>query len=256
VGATINGRGPYDCILDTGAGISLLSPEVARELGIEVIGKKEARGAAGPVSLSLGRVESLAVGDAVVRAPEVAITGELLRIGAAVGARIDGNLGYSFLSHFRVTVDYARSTLRLTGANHEDTGRAARGQVAFRLAAADKPLVIVPVLVNGSHAYEFALDTGASVTVVTPELARQQGLTLREMPSMAGGGGTMSASAGQLESLALGGAESRRVSVVASGFLGPLSDAVGAKLDGILGYNFLREFRVTIDYPHRAVGLD
>ncbi len=32
-------------------------------------------------------------------------------------------------------------------------------------------------------------------------------------------------------------------------FLAMLSEAVGTKLDGIVGYNFLNQFRVTIAYP-------
>jgi hypothetical protein len=36
-------------------------------------------------------------------------------------------------------------------------------------------------------------------------------------------------------------------------FLDMLSTAVGAKLDGIIGYNFLNLFRVTIDYPRTTL---
>jgi hypothetical protein len=32
-------------------------------------------------------------------------------------------------------------------------------------------------------------------------------------------------------------------------FLNMLSQVVGAKLDGIIGYNFLKGFRVIINYP-------
>jgi hypothetical protein len=35
-----------------------------------------------------------------------------------------------------------------------------------------------------------------------------------------------------------------------SDFLGMLSRVVGANLDGVAGYSFLRHFRVTIDYPN------
>jgi len=34
-----------------------------------------------------------------------------------------------------------------------------------------------------------------------------------------------------------------------------LSQAVGAKLDGIVGYNFLRDYKVVIDYPNELLSL-
>jgi hypothetical protein len=34
-----------------------------------------------------------------------------------------------------------------------------------------------------------------------------------------------------------------------------LSEAVGAKLDGIVGYNFLRHYKVALDYPNETLSL-
>ena len=34
-----------------------------------------------------------------------------------------------------------------------------------------------------------------------------------------------------------------------------LSQVVGTKLDGIVGYNFLRNYKVVIDYPNEVLGL-
>jgi hypothetical protein len=34
-----------------------------------------------------------------------------------------------------------------------------------------------------------------------------------------------------------------------------LSNAVGAKLDGIVGYNFLRNYKVALDYPNETLSL-
>jgi hypothetical protein len=43
---------------------------------------------------------------------------------------------------------------------------------------------------------------------------------------------------------------------VVADFFGTLSQAVGAKLDGIVGYNFLRNFRVVMDYPSEKFRLE
>jgi len=44
--------------------------------------------------------------------------------------------------------------------------------------------------------------------------------------------------------------------VVVADFFSMLSQAVGVRLDGIVGYNFLRNFRVVIDYPGEKLRLE
>jgi hypothetical protein len=45
------------------------------------------------------------------------------------------------------------------------------------------------------------------------------------------------------------------VRTAAAEFLGMLSEAIGTPIDGILGSNVLRRFRLTIDGPKRRVRL-
>jgi predicted aspartyl protease len=255
VPARVNGEGIYDFILDTGAGTSLLTPELAARLGVETIESKEGMGAAGKVKVSLGRVASLAVGDASAEGVEVAITNEVERIGAALGAHVDGVVGYNFLKDFAMTVDYGANNLRLARDAPEEMGDA-RARIKFRLANAAKPLVLVPALVEGAGEFQFALDTGASTTVISPDLAQAAGLHITPVPEMTGAGGTMHASVGEIESLSVGGARVENLTVMVVEFLGMLSQIVGAKLDGIIGYNYLREFKVGIDYPREILRLE
>ena len=60
----VNDHGPFDFILDTGAGTSLLSLELASKLNVTVLGSKQGQSAGGAVSVSLAKVESFAVGTA------------------------------------------------------------------------------------------------------------------------------------------------------------------------------------------------
>ena len=59
----INDRGPFDFILDTGAGTSLLSSGLAKELGVKTIGSKEGQSAGGKVSVFLAKIDSIAIGE-------------------------------------------------------------------------------------------------------------------------------------------------------------------------------------------------
>jgi predicted aspartyl protease len=60
----VNGRGPFDFILNTGAGTSLLSSDLSTQLEVKVIGSREGQSAGGKLAVSLAKVDSLAVGDA------------------------------------------------------------------------------------------------------------------------------------------------------------------------------------------------
>src|SRR5260370_21235065 len=108
----VNDRGPFDFILDTGAGTSLLSSELAKQLETKVIGSKEGQSARGKVSVSLAKVESLAVGDTKVHDVDVGVV-DLAQIGKPGGAKIAGDLGYNFLRNYKVVIDYPGETLTL-----------------------------------------------------------------------------------------------------------------------------------------------
>ena len=257
VPASVNDRGPYEFILDTGAGTSLLSPRVAEALGIAATGSREGSGAAGRVTVALASAESLAIGGARRAPMPLAITAEVDRIGTAIGHPIDGDIGYDFLKAFRVTIDYQKRLVRLVQGAYESAGRGhlLRAEVAFRLAGPAKPLVLVPAFVNGRGPHTFVVDTGASATVLSPALAHSLSIRSAAPGTMIGAGGTLQASVGRATSLAVGGASLDDLTVVVADFLDGLGKVVGATLDGIVGYNFLRHFRVTLDYPNRVLWL-
>ena len=109
--------------------------------------------------------------------------------------------------------------------------------------------------VNGRGPFQFAIDTGTSTSAISPELARD--LTLRGTPigPAVTGGAQIAMTASRVQSLRVGRASVRDVDVVIGEFLGMLSGVVGRQLDGIVGYNFLRHFKVAIDYPNETFSL-
>lgn len=251
----VNHNGPFEFILDTGAGTSLLSAELATRLDIQVTGSKEGQSAGGKVSVSLARIDSLAVGQVNLDDVDVGIV-DLSHIGKTVGAGIDGDLGYNFLKHFRVMIDYRDCEIRLDDPKRvESFGRGAKTEVPIRLASPAKPLILVDVHANGRGPFQFAIDTGTSTTVIAPELAKQLGV--ESSPAGAGttGGAPVDFSAGILQSFQLGGTRTDNMAVVVADFFDMLNIAIGAKLDGIVGYNFLRNYKVLIDYPGERLTL-
>jgi predicted aspartyl protease len=93
----VDDRGPYEFILDTGASHCLLTQDVAAALGIRGEAEKQGMGAGGAVKLSLGKVNSITVGEVRQNNLGVGITNEIQRIAAAIGNPVDGILGFNFL---------------------------------------------------------------------------------------------------------------------------------------------------------------
>lgn len=252
----VNGEGPFEFILDTGAGTSLLSSELGEKLGIKILGSKEGQSAGGAVSVSLAQLSSLAVASAKLDNVDVGLV-DLSHIGKTVGAKIDGDLGYNFLKHFRITLDYRKSEIRLDDPKRlEPAGRSkAVTEVAMRLASLDKPLILVDVYANGAGPFQFAIDTGTSTTAITPELAKQLGVVSSPIGAATTGGAQVDVTAGVLQSFQVGGARIDNLAVIVADFFAMLSSALGAKLDGIVGYNFLRNYKITLDYPNEKLSL-
>jgi aspartyl protease len=114
VPAYIDGRGPFDLILDTGATLTCLDSSLARELALPVqhatIGAGIGVGGSGRVQLV--RIDSLRVGrSTVTRLNACALNLSNLRI---IGGGVRGLLGLNFVRNFRVTLDFDRQTLHLT----------------------------------------------------------------------------------------------------------------------------------------------
>ena len=108
VDATINGKVKVKLMLDTGASLMSLSPEVCRKLGIKetsnlpAIQMQTANGISQNKLIALDKVK---IGDAEVDLVEASIGKKMLGIG--------GLLGMSFLSNFRMEINHTESELIL-----------------------------------------------------------------------------------------------------------------------------------------------
>lgn len=251
----VNDKGPYEFILDTGASHSLVSPELAEILGVKPETEQQAMGAGGSVKLGLAHVASIAVGATRQSNVQVAITDELKRIGKAIQSRVDGDLGFDFLKDFRLVIDYRAGTLGFLPKLDINNDSRLTTSIPFALAAVQKPLILVQTMVNEHGPFQFALDTGASRTMLSSELADRLAIEIVEDSPGLGVGGQVKVLGGKVRSVAVGTAVARDHAVGVGDFLSMLSAALGTKLDGIIGYNFLNQFRVTIDYPNRIVDL-
>ena len=253
----VDAGGPYQFILDTGASHCLLSPELSATLGIQPEEEKQAMGAGCAVKLMFAHVRSMRIDSVRQENVKVAITNEIEKIAAVIRSRVDGVLGYDFLKEFILVIDYRASAFRLALPPDHGNGKGPRSGVSlsFKLASTSKPLILVPAIVNGQGPFQFALDTGASRTMLSSQLAEKLAIATTDDRPVTGGGGPIKILAGKVSSLAVGDAAVRDHAIGAGEFINMLSKAIGAQLDGIIGYNFLNQFKVTIDYPHTTLEL-
>ena len=253
--ALINQRGPFEFVLDTGAGLCLTTRALAFEVGILATATQQGHGAGGAVALGIGSADSISVGNVTARGVRVGITDEVRRIAAAVGARVDGAVGYDFLRSFQMTIDYASRTVALeTPRSRAASLSQNQTTLSFKLAS-KKPLVLLNAYVGELGPFRFALDTGASTTAISPRLASRLDLSLATIPDMTGGGGSITASASRIRSLRVGSSTAEGLDVAVTDALDIVSEAIGQTLDGILGYNFLSRYRVIVDYPNESLTL-
>jgi clan AA aspartic protease (TIGR02281 family) len=122
-------------------------------------------------------------------------------------------------------------------------------ETSVRLEAA-RGVWIAPVVLNGLHRGRFLVDTGASLTLVSPTLARAAGILARqgaptlELQTV---GGRAAGQSARIHSIRLGETEARDVEAL---ILDP-----GPGLDGILGNTFLGRYVVSLDTETATLGL-
>jgi predicted aspartyl protease len=152
----IDGRGPFNLIVDTGANGSAISPGVAQTLGLERNRLVDVllRGVTGSSKVHAVAVESIALGGLSMPSAPLPIVADALD-----GA--DGFLGTGAFADQRVFIDFRRGRIAISGSRPSgDT----KGFVQVPADLSRARLVAVDTRVNGI-AVRAILDTGAGGTV-------------------------------------------------------------------------------------------
>ena len=251
----VNDEGPFEFILDTGAGTSLISPELAASLHIASTDSRAGQTAGGTVQVALAQLDSLTVGEAREENLQVAIV-DLSMIGRTVGAKLDGDLGYNFLKHFRLTIDYRALEVKLEDPRRVGyLSRPARAEVPMRRSTGQAPhpdrrpdrrTRPISICDRYRHLHHCAFRRVGAGTR-SARHAHRSGYDRQRANSDVGRAASLSAR---------GRGATRGGRLLDWRFLEHASQACGCKLDGIVGYNFLRHYRTVIDYPNELFRLE
>ena len=123
---SVNGQGPYEFVVDTGANRTVISTELAQSLKLPVAGRAEVHGIAGIEASSTALIDRLDVGRVNSRRLH-APTLTRARLGA------DGLMGVDVLKNRRLAIDFRRNTITIHRAND--------ARIQFRQGVSDSRLV-------------------------------------------------------------------------------------------------------------------
>lgn len=109
---TVNGKGPYTFLFDTG-GVNLVTPAVAKELGLKSEGHMDAHGAGeGIMEAGFTKVKELKVGNAVLK-EQTFIVLPLDALSDVEGVKEKGLVGFETFRRFVTRIDYPANTITL-----------------------------------------------------------------------------------------------------------------------------------------------
>jgi predicted aspartyl protease len=111
VGVSVNDRGPFDFLIDTGTNTTLIDPQLATELGLQPKDTLKLASLASATEASRYYFQTFRVGPASVSNQE-ALAVPLPQL-TALDRKIRGVLGMNFLLQFSFRLDYDRRTLEL-----------------------------------------------------------------------------------------------------------------------------------------------
>ena len=123
------------------------------------------------------------------------------------------------------------------------------------MAGAGGAAIVVPVQINGQGPYKLVLDTGATFTCLDKSVVER--LDLPDARGVVGRGATIGGSGAislhTIDTLTVGDTTAKSLMVCAIDLQG-VTD-LGLDVDGLLGLNFLKSFKVGIDFTRNVLSL-
>jgi hypothetical protein len=255
VDVAVNGGEPRPFILDTGASGTVVDAAAAGVKPEATVGTGTMRGAGGEVEIDVVKLDSLALGDARLLGPAVAAA-DLAPLRDMIGTDMAGVLGYDFLRHFVVKVDYENSLVTF----YDPATFAAPAGVAFVPAETDTGHPIVEMAVGG-HAGRFVVDLGNPGPIIfdggyvaAHDLIGQAKAKLPAMMKGAGGPKIIRAYAVRMEDATIG-PYTLAGPIVVLPTEEEATPLCGEGLVGNVGWDVMSRFTFYVDYPGGRLGL-
>lgn len=234
-------------LLDTGAGPTCLTKELAAKLGLRLGEKYTSESGIGNFPTRASRLPSIAVGGALMREMpvDVIMDNALDVTSVATGRKVEGILGNSFLNAFLPTVDYGKMRLLLRRPDSPTPPG-----IAVPLVMLDETPA-AEVRIAGGKPIDLTFDTGAPSSWLPPTYSSilpgsmvksARGRAMVGIPRIAVGDAVLTNVTADTAPLPLG----RK----------PTGDILLDEETGLYGSDLLRYYRFSIDYRRQKLILD
>lgn len=247
---------PFRFIIDTGSGMTVVSEAAAKALGMKEVargGKGRGVGGDGTFPLIYGFVNEIKMGDVSVHNVPVYIRNVRSR------SNIDGYLGLAVISKYFTTLDYGTNTVSLSKDDTGDVFSKANVEHTLPLRLTPSGFLSGEVGVSGIETnLNFIVDTAASISVISDNVASAEAvkkyLSDERYKVVGVAGETVDVPAFLLPRVTFG--KSVRAPLVAVALdLDVINEASGFDQAGILGGNFLKNYRVAFDFKRSRIRL-
>ncbi|MFY9553768.1 MAG: aspartyl protease family protein [Blastocatellia bacterium] len=249
-------------VVDTGSGFTVISKEAAKRLGVSEIasgGKSQGVGGTGKFQIVYGLIKAVQIGEARVKMVPCFIRPFHGMKDRPPDERADGFLGLSILSHFLTELDYKELHMRLDRGDNREQLVAAPGVTLVPFRTTQNGLISVETDFDSHQNLNAILDSGASSSVIS--VAAVDRLNLRDQ-IIKGQTTNVIGAAGVTENVQMLFIRNCRVADQLQNNLralvldfGAINETSGFEQSGILGGDFLRHFRLTIDFNRALVAL-
>jgi clan AA aspartic protease (TIGR02281 family) len=125
----------------------------------------------------------------------------------------------------------------------------------FYIANPERPIITVKGTINGKGPFNFIFDTGASMTIIEKRTAEKLGLSDKALATRnaLGAGGALVATTLTVESIKVDDVEAKNIQVGVLDLSNVSKCGCIGDFGGIIGYNFVKDYRVLIDYPKQEI---
>lgn len=246
---------PFNFVLDTGSGISVISERTAKRLKISPIargGTARGFGGDGKFEIVYGFLNKVKIGEVGIKNVPVYI-----RKFHSFNEEIDGYIGLSLISKFLTTIDYGEQSFTLMRKVPNAVAYEDKESLALPLRLTSAGFLSGEVQIEGvDSALNFIVDTGASLSVISDDLAQSRELSnfvIDEKIRVIGSAGeTKEMPMFMLPRVTFGTNTRDRIKAIALD-LDLINETSGFTQAGILGGNFLKNYRLTFDFQNSKV---
>jgi predicted aspartyl protease/Tfp pilus assembly protein PilF len=258
----LNGRDSI-FVIDTGSGFTVISKDAAKRFGVSEIargGRSQGVGGSGKFQIVYGLIKSLQIGEAKVRMIPCFVRPFHGDGDRPAQERADGFIGLSVLSHFLTELDYKGARMRLDrNDNRSGAIVAVPGVTLIPFRTTQNGLISVETEFDGNPFVNAILDSGASSTVISE--AAVERLNMGDQ-IIKGQTTSVVGAAGITENVRMLFIRNCRVADQLQSNIralvldfGAINETSGFEQSGILGGDFLRNFRLTIDFSRALLAL-